>query len=126
MNIEVTWDDDIPQTILMNFQSGWDWTQYYQAIDAAIELVQSQDGKAYILIDTEGAGNLPPSALTHLKKMAELFLPPIALVVMMGDNQFYKVMFNLAQKVTGAEGQKYVWADNRQEAAEHILAMQAD
>lgn len=57
MGIQVSWADN--QTLLIEFQPGWNWDDLYAAVGTADQLITSVAHRVNMVIDIRQAGGLP-------------------------------------------------------------------
>lgn len=101
MGIQVRWDDDTHRAILVIYEVGWTWDDYFSAKTEIDALLNSVDHRVHILSDSRVGGMLPRgNALTHFARAFQTAPSNIGLVVVVGGNIIVRSLLQLLQTVS--------------------------
>lgn len=67
MPIDVRWDDEQPDILLVIYKQPWDWRDYQSGMDRSTVLLEERGHRAHVIADVRQAGLLPKNALSYLR-----------------------------------------------------------
>lgn len=108
MNIDVMWDNETKTIIRYLFKNGWNWDDYFAAIKAAGELLDTVDHKVDIVMDFHSANMIPQGAITQVQRaFSHPRHPNIALTIFVGANAFIRAIEGIGRKLAPSAAQKW-------------------
>ena len=101
MAIQVRWDDDRHGAILVTYEAGWNWDDYFSAKVEIDTLLNSVDYTVHIISDSRIGGMVPRgNALTNFARAFQTAPSNIGLVVVVGGNIIFRSLLQLLQTVS--------------------------
>ena len=119
MKIQSQWDNDNHSIIRHEFERGWSWTDFHQALDTAYQMMDTVNQDVHVILDFRTANLIPNGALTQLK-MA--YSNPkhsnIGKTVVVGANSFMQALVSVGTKLAGnsSDNWEVQFANNLDEA----------
>jgi len=119
MKIKSEWDNDAQSVIRHEFERGWTWTDFHQALDNAYNMMGTVDHEVHVILDFRNANLIPNGALTQLK-MA--YTNPkhdnIGKTIVVGANNFMQALVSVGTKLAGTSSDNWdvQFANNLPEA----------
>ena len=101
MAIRVKWDDETHRAILVTYEAGWNWDDYFSAKVEIDALLNSVTYTVHIISDSRVGGMVPRgNALTHFARAFQTAPNNIGLVVVVGGNIIFRSLLHLLQTVS--------------------------
>jgi hypothetical protein len=101
MGIRVNWDDETHRAILVTYEAGWTWNDYFRAKVEIDNLLRSVNYTVHILSDARIGGMMPRgNALTNFASAFQTAPNNIGLVVVVGGNVIFRSLLYLLQTVS--------------------------
>lgn len=99
MNIEVYWAN-AEKTILHYIpQKGWAWEDVDSVMVKAYRMMDESDHPVYNIVDFTNKKLLPKNPLVRGKRLAGKRHPNTALIIFVADNNFFKAMFSVFNRM---------------------------
>lgn len=108
MNIDANWDNETKTIIRYQYRNGWNWDDYFAAIKAAADLLDTVDHKVDIIMDFHSANLLPQGAVTQVQRaFSHPRHPNIGLTIFVGANAFIRAIENLGRRLAPSAASKW-------------------
>jgi hypothetical protein len=100
MTIHVEWADEARTIMLLNYQTGWTWTDFRTALERSGELSQDLDHPFYLINDVRSAPKLPDGqAISHFRAAGQNNAPALRYIYIVGTNMFATSLLNMMKKL---------------------------
>jgi hypothetical protein len=119
--ISVAWDNDDKTVCKYEFQQGWDWQDYYQAIKSAEEMLKQIEHPVNVIMDFRKASLLPNGAINQVQKaLAYPRNANVRLTAIVGANTFIRTIADIGQKLARKQNWDLVFVTSLEEAHKHF------
>lgn len=125
MNIDVQWDNDAKTIIRYVYRNGWNWNDYFSAINGAAELLDTVKHPVDIVMDFRNANMLPQGAISQMQRaFSHTRHPNIRLTVLVGANSFIRTIESIGRKLVPSAARQWdiTFAATLEEAHDIIAA----
>lgn len=95
MPITTAWDNDTQTLYRWNFTGHWTWEEFHRSLDEAEASILPLNTTVNLLIDLRQTDGLPSNPLHHIQNALHRKLPQIGTVVIVTQNHFVKLIFNI-------------------------------
>jgi hypothetical protein len=127
MSIQIAWDDDRHQIILVTVEGGFAWEELDAALSRTLGMMDTVNHKVHFIIDIRRAKINPGSALGQAQKAAT---PDThrneGMKLVVGANPIVKMLYNAYRKIVHSMGkeQEFLFAKSIEAARERIAQEQ--
>jgi hypothetical protein len=77
LSIRTTWKNPYKTCIVISFEKPWTWTEFEQARQDMIHMLDDLNHPVTLIIDVRNAGFPPPNAIKPFKQVAEINHPDV-------------------------------------------------
>ena len=77
MPIELSWDEDMANILVVDITLPWDWKLFHAAVVQAVTMMAENDRAAGIMVDVRQAGSFPPAGFIQQSRYALNTLPAL-------------------------------------------------
>lgn len=100
MTIEVAWADDARTIIVLNYQPGWTWADFREALQRVGELNAGITHPFYIINDVRSAPKMPDGqAISHFRAAGQNNAPNLRYIYIVGTNMLATSLLSSMQKL---------------------------
>ena len=93
--IELDWDDPAKTIICYTFHDPWTWDEYDATNPKRDKMFRETDQIIDIILDFRKGKQLPPKAMTHMRKVATWDSPKRGVVVIIGVHSMLGLLANI-------------------------------
>jgi hypothetical protein len=94
VTIEVGWDNDEQNVVLIRYSKYWDWDEIYYAENVGNELVEGVPYNIAVIHDMSCMYRFPTNALSHLRAMLLNMHPQMRCIIFVGMRPLVRVIWN--------------------------------
>jgi hypothetical protein len=127
MPINVKWDDDQKNAVLITYLRPWTWKEFDVAIKEMIDLFETVNHKVDIIFDIRKGGFPPPDAMKRFKAAAEIDHPNGGQLVYIAPSMLAQFVKSLVQILDRAfwgfgtfKSPKFVFTKSLEEAHDFL------
>lgn len=103
MAIDMKWDTDQTQCLVITYFSPWTWEEFDSAYAAMIPMLDdAADKKVTLIIDIRKGGFPPPDALPRFKRVVETRHPNVTQLIFVAPGalaHFVRISLNILRRV---------------------------
>lgn len=119
MSITVNWSDEQKSELIYHIQGKWTWDELFAAIDEATHLLDTINHRVNLIIDVSESLFMPPLSVANLRRVANaptMSHPNTGLLILVGANQFIKIMFQVFSRLFPHAASRYRLIDTIENA----------
>jgi hypothetical protein len=122
MPVSAYWLNDEQTIVQYDFEGRWTWDEFYPEYQKALKMERSVTHRVDVLMDFRRSKSVPPSALTHMRKITDNQPDNIGLSVFVTTNPFFNVMYTAGVRFYPKMQDYFVIVETIEEAYEIIQA----
>jgi hypothetical protein len=92
--IEVGWDQDAQNVLLVSYSKYWDWDEIYYAENVGNDLVEEIPGDIAVIHDMSRMYRFPANALSHIRALVLNMHPRMKVIIFVGMRPLVRVIWN--------------------------------
>ncbi len=120
MGITVFWDDDARTIIRHIYQGGWDWSDFYKALQEANAMMDGVNYKVGLIIDVQGSGLVPSGAISQIGGLRGQAHRNSGMAVLVGSNMLVRLLYDIFEKAYRGTDANFVMVSTLDEARQVI------
>lgn len=129
MAIRTVWDNTSKQTVLVEFETEWTWSDLEAAIEKTDQLIASTPNNVDIIIDVEGS-SIPKDFMTAAKNLLANPEPRgnEGRRIVVGAGKMMRTAYNTIQKTFGEKlvGRELLFADDLTQARAILYSLRLE
>ena len=122
MPVSAYWLNDEQTIVQYDFEGRWTWDEFYPEYQKALKMERSVTHRVDVVMDFRQSKSVPPSALTHMRKITDNQPDNIGLSVFVTTNPFFNVMYTAGVRFYPKMKDYFVIVETIEEAHEIIQA----
>jgi hypothetical protein len=119
MGITVNWTDNSQTCLLLTYEKGWTWEDFFNTSPVVAEFLNSVDHPVDTIHDVSSS-TIPTNVITQLPKLTRgsstLKHPNSRYVVMVGPTHYLRILIGIFQRLYHDWGQRVILAATLDEA----------
>jgi hypothetical protein len=123
MAVMSTWEDEAHNAIRMIYEGRWTWDEFYAALESAEAMAADAPHQLAVLHDMSHSQEMANNPAVHFRNWAVKMRPFTFANVIIGANQYQRIMFQTFKRFAGSWSDGFLFVENI-EAARAILAGQ--
>jgi hypothetical protein len=104
MAVQLYWDQNNPDILILDLGSGWTWEDFHAAVERGIEMAQSVTTPVYAISIPGARFPSPVGILGHFNLVMQHLPANMVLVVIVAENYFIETVNRIFFRVSPAAG----------------------